>query len=138
MVTPAARREVVARLRESREVSERRACTMIAADRGVVRYRSRRPDDAALRGRLRELADQRRRFGYRRLHVLLRGEGWSVNRKKTQRLYREEGLPVRRCDGLTAGSPWRAPRSRRPQARTAAGRRTSCTTNWRTAAASGC
>jgi putative transposase len=42
------------------------------------------PDDAALRARLRELADQRRRFGYRRLHVLLRGEGWTMNRKKTQ------------------------------------------------------
>lgn len=79
MVTPAARREAVAHLRESLEVSERRACTMITADRSVVRYRSRRPDDAELRGRLRELADQRRRFGYRRLHVLLRGEGWSVN-----------------------------------------------------------
>ena len=67
MVTPAARREAVAHLRESLEVSERRACTMITADRSVVRYRSRRPDDAELRGRLRELADQRRRFGYRRL-----------------------------------------------------------------------
>lgn len=75
MVTPAARREAVAHLRESLEVSERRACTMIAADRSVVRYRSRRPDDTELRGRLRELAGQRRRFGYRRLHVLLRGEG---------------------------------------------------------------
>jgi transposase InsO family protein len=77
-------------------MSERRACTIIAADRSSVRYRSRRPDDAALRGRLRELADQRRRFGYRRLHVLLRRAGWSVNRKKAQRLYGEEGLAVRR------------------------------------------
>ena len=54
------------------------------------------PHHGALRARLRELADQRRRFGYRRLDVLLRGEGWAVNRKKTQRLYREEGLAVRR------------------------------------------
>jgi putative transposase len=77
-------------------VSERRACTIVAADRSAVRYRSRRPDDAALRARLRELADQRRRFGYRRLHVLLRSEGWTLNRKKTQRLYGEEGLAVRR------------------------------------------
>ena len=96
MVTPAARREAVAHLEASLEVSERRACSIIAADRSAVRYRSRRPDDAALRARLRELADQRRRFGYRRLHVLLRGEGWTMNRKKTQRLYREEGLAVRR------------------------------------------
>ena len=96
MVTPAARREAVAHLEESLEVSERRACSIIAADRSVVRYLSRRPDDSALRARLRELADQRRRFGYRRLHVLLRSEGWTMNRKKTQRLYGEEGLAVRR------------------------------------------
>ena len=75
MVTPAARREAVAHLEESLEVSERRACSIIAADRSVVRYLSRRPDDTVLRARLRELADQRRRFGYRRLHVLLRSAG---------------------------------------------------------------
>jgi len=96
MVTPAARRDAVAHLRASLEVSERRACAIIAADRSTVRYRAKRPDDAALRARLRELADQRRRFGYRRLHVLLCGEGWTMNRKKTQRLYGEEGLAVRR------------------------------------------
>lgn len=96
MVTPAARREAVAHLKESLDVSERRACTMIATDRSTVRYRAIRPDDTVLRARLRELADQRRRFGYRRLHVLLRGEGWTMNRKKTQRLYGEEGLAVRR------------------------------------------
>ena len=66
MVTPAAKREAVAHLRGSLEVSERRACSIIAADRSVVRYLSQRPDDSALRARLRELADQRRRFGYRR------------------------------------------------------------------------
>jgi hypothetical protein len=96
MVTPAARRDAVAHLRTSLEVSERRACAIVAVDRSTVRYRAKRPDDAALRARLRELADQRRRFGYRRLHVLLRGEGWTMNRKKTQRLYGEEGLAVRR------------------------------------------
>jgi putative transposase len=96
MVTPAAKREAVAHLKGSLEVSERRACRIIAADRSAVRYLSRRPDDAALRARLRDLADLRRRFGYRRLHVLLRSEGWTMNRRKTQRLYREEGLAVRR------------------------------------------
>lgn len=95
-MTPAGRRDAVAHLRTSLEVSERRACTIIAADRAAIRYRSRRPDDTDLRARLRELADERRRFGYRRLHVLLRQEGHIVNRKKTQRLYREEGLTVRR------------------------------------------
>jgi putative transposase len=96
MVTPAARRDAVAHAVEGHGMSERRACATMAVDRSSVRYRSTRPDDAALRARLRELADQRRRFGYRRLHVLLRQEGHALNRKKTQRLYREEGLAVRR------------------------------------------
>jgi putative transposase len=65
----------------------------------MVRYQSCRPSDRNLRERLRELASERRRFGYRRLHVLLRREGLVQNRKKTQRLYREEGLAVRRRRG---------------------------------------
>jgi putative transposase len=77
-------------------MSERRACSIIRVDRKMVRYCSRRPADAQLRARMRELAAERRRFGYRRLHVLLRQEGLVRNRKKTQRLYREEGLTVRR------------------------------------------
>jgi putative transposase len=96
MVTPAARRDAVAHAVETHGMSERRACAILGADRSSVRYRSIRPDDAAQRARLRELAEQRRRFGYRRLHVLLRLEGHGLNRKKTQRLYREEGLAVRR------------------------------------------
>lgn len=95
-MTPAARREAVAILAGTYEMSERRACRVIAADRSSVRYASRRPDEAALRARMRELAHDRRRFGYRRLHVLLKAEGLVVNRKKTERLYREEGLKVRR------------------------------------------
>ena len=75
MVTPAARREAVAHLRVAYEVSERRACTALGADRTSIRYRSSRPDDAAVRARLRELAAVRRRFGYRRLHVLLTARG---------------------------------------------------------------
>ena len=96
MVTPAERREAVAHAIEAHGVSERRACSLIGADRTGVRYRARRPDDAALRARLRELAQERRRFGYRRLHILLRNEGQMINKKKTQRLYREEGLSVSR------------------------------------------
>ena len=95
-MTPAARRSAVAHAVEVHGLSERRACAILCVDRSSARYRSRRPDDAALRARLRELADPRRRFGYRRLHALLRLEGHAVNRKKTQRLYREEGLAVRR------------------------------------------
>jgi putative transposase len=64
VVTPAARRDAVAQVRTLLEVSERRACAMIAVDRSLIRYSGKRPDDEVLRARLRELADQRRRFGY--------------------------------------------------------------------------
>ncbi|MDP3907693.1 IS3 family transposase [Novosphingobium sp.] len=96
LVTPAAKREAVARLQAFLGMSERRACRVIGADRKSMRYRSQRDDDAEVRSKLRELAQQRRRFGYRRLHILLRREGIVINRKKTQRLYREEKLAVRR------------------------------------------
>ena len=99
MVTPAAKREAVAHLQALLDVSERRACRVIAADRSGIRYQSRRDDDGMLRERLRDLAHQRRRFGYRRLHILLRCEGITINRKQTQRLYREESLTVRRRKG---------------------------------------
>jgi hypothetical protein len=66
-------------------LSERRACRVIDADRQSVRYRSIRDENAGLRERLRDLANQRRPFGYRRLHILLRREGVMINRKKTQR-----------------------------------------------------
>ncbi len=64
-------------------MSERRACRVIDADRKSVRYRSKRDDDAELREKLRELANQRRRFGYRRLHILLRREGIMISRFET-------------------------------------------------------
>ncbi len=72
MVGPAAKREAVAHLLNGFAVSERRACSMVSADRTMIRYRSRRPPETELRARLRELANQRRRFGYRRLFILLR------------------------------------------------------------------
>ena len=99
MVTPAAKREAVAHLQALLDVSERRACRVIAADRTSIRYRSCRDDDGALREKLRALAQERRRFGYRQLHSLLRRDGVLINRKKTQRLYRAEGLTVRRRKG---------------------------------------
>ncbi len=99
ILTPVAKREAVAHLTVTYEMSEPRVCEVIRADRKMVRYRSRRPSDEGLRERLRQLAAEQRRFGYRRLHVLLRGEGHGLNRKKTQRLYREEGLSVRRRRG---------------------------------------
>jgi len=109
MVTPVVRREAVAHLCASYEVSQRRACKLIGADRTSMRYRSRRPDEAVLRARLRELAAQRRRFGYRRLQILLRREGTRVNHKKLRRLYREERLQVRRGGGRKRALGTRAP-----------------------------
>ena len=79
--------------------AQERACRVIEVDRTVIRYQARRSDDGALREKLRALAQERRRFGYRRLHILLRRDGVLINRKKTQRLYREEGLTVRRRKG---------------------------------------
>ncbi len=96
MVRPAAKREAVAHLRSTLEMSERRACSLVAADRKMVRYRSRRPPDTALRARLRELANERRRFGYRRLFIMLRAQGEPSGINRIYRLYREEGLTVRK------------------------------------------
>ena len=109
MVTPALRREAVVHLIAAHQMSERRACRAAGVDRALVRYRSRRPDDAELRARLRALAHERRRFGYRRLHILLRREGWAVNRKRVQRLYREERLMVRKRGGRKRALGLRAP-----------------------------
>jgi len=109
MVTPAARREAAAHLCLSYQVSQRRACKVIGADRTSIRYRSRRPDDGAIRTRLRELAAQRRRFGYRRLHILLRREGMHMNHKKLRRLYAEERLRVRRRGGRKRALGTRSP-----------------------------
>jgi transposase InsO family protein len=96
MVGPAAKREAVAHLRSVLEMSERRACTIVGADRTMIRYHSRRPPDTELRARLRALANQRRRFGYRRLFILLRREGEPSGINRIYRLYREEGLTVRK------------------------------------------
>lgn len=109
MVTPAVRREAAAHLQLVHEVSQRRACRAIGVDRSVVRYRGLRPDDGALRGRLRELAACRRRFGYRRLGILLKREGVTMNHKKLRRLYREERLQVRRRGGRKRALGTRAP-----------------------------
>ena len=99
MVRPAAKREAVAHLREHFQMSERRACSLLAADRKMIRYRSRRPPETELRERLRDLANERRRFGYRRLFILLRREGEASGINRIYRLYREEGLGVRKRKG---------------------------------------
>lgn len=95
MVTPSVRREVVKAL-QSRGHAERRACVLVSLQRSTCRYVARRQDDPKLVARLRELAEERPRFGYRRLHALLRREGRRVNRKRVYRLYKAAGLAVRR------------------------------------------
>jgi transposase InsO family protein len=96
MVTPAVKREAVVHLKAHLGLSERRACEIAGADRKMVRYQSQRAPDTALRDRLRDLANERRRFGYRRLFVLLRREVEPSGINRIYRLYREEGLTVRR------------------------------------------
>jgi putative transposase len=109
MVRPAAKREAVAHLKEAFQMSERRACKMVAADRKTVRYRSVRPAETDLRTRLRELANERRRFGYRRLFILLRREGEPSGINRIYRLYREEGLIVRKRKSRRRAVGSRAP-----------------------------
>ncbi len=95
MVTLSVRREVVAYFK-SLGHAERRACELASLQRSTCRYVSRRKDDPKLTKRLRELAEERPRFGYRRIHALLRREGHEVNRKRVYRLYKIAGLAVRR------------------------------------------
>lgn len=95
MVSPVQRRAVVAWAQNSYRVSERRACRALGVARSVVRYRSVKPPDVAIRRRLHELAAVRPSFGMRRLHVLLRRDGLPINLKKVRRIYREEGLQLK-------------------------------------------
>jgi transposase InsO family protein len=78
------------------DLSERRACSIVDADRKMIRYRSCRPPDTEPRSRLKALANERKRFGYRRMFVLLRQEGEASGINRIYRLYREEGLTVRK------------------------------------------
>jgi putative transposase len=95
--------------RDAHGISERRACSIIGADRSAMRYRHRRSDDAATRMRLKALAAERRRFGWRRLKLLLEREGIRMNHKKLRRLYGEERLQVRRRGGRKRALGTRAP-----------------------------
>jgi putative transposase len=95
-VKPAARREGVAYVGQRFGMSQSRACGLIRMHRSTCRYRSFRGDDRGLRERMLEHAARRPRFGYRRIHVLLRREGELVNHKRIYRLYRYLGLSVRR------------------------------------------
>ena len=109
MVTPDVKRNAVAHVRAQHGVSQRRACEVLSVDRSSIRYCSVRPDDASIRKAMKKVASERRRFGYRRLHVLLTREGIIMNHKKLRRLYREERLQVRRRSGRKRALGTRAP-----------------------------
>lgn len=96
MVSPQARREAVTHVMTAHLLGITRACGLIGISRSLYRYEAKRPADTTLKDRLTELAAQKRRYGYRRLHVLLRREGWQLNQKRTYRVYREAGLMVRK------------------------------------------
>jgi len=96
VVRPAERRQVVTYLVTRHGSSQRRACRLAQLRRATMRYQARPHDQTALRERLRALAQERPRFGYRRLTVLLRREFGAVNHKRVYRLYCAEGLRVRR------------------------------------------
>ena len=85
-VRPDRARELVGYLQSSYGVSERRACDAFPSSRATIRYKSRRPDQASLQMRIKELATIRVRYGYRRIHVLLLREGWAINHKRTRRI----------------------------------------------------
>ena len=91
----AAKRECVRQL-QAKGLSERQACRLVGISTSVLRYQPREDGNEPLRERLKELAGQHRRHGYRMLHNRLRNDGWAINVKRTYRLYREEGLMVRK------------------------------------------
>jgi len=85
-------RQLVDDFRGTWQVSIRRACGVLRAERTSYHYRGSRADQANLKKQIREIAETRVRYGYRRIHVLLRREGWDVNGKRVYRLYKELGL----------------------------------------------
>jgi len=94
-VRPVRKRKLVDAVCGQWGVSIRRACQLVEMDRSTYHYRSRRPGQAGLEQRIKEICQTRVRYGYRRVHVLLRREGWPINHKRTRRLYRELRLQLR-------------------------------------------
>jgi putative transposase len=92
---PARQRQLVAAVQVDWGVSQRRACATLDVNRSTCQYRSRRPGQAPLEARIKEICETRVRYGYRRVHVHLRREGWDVNHKKVHRIYNELGLQLR-------------------------------------------
>ena len=109
ILTPGARRKAVDWAVKEKGLSQRRACDQAGIDLRLCRYRPKRSGDGVIRQRLRELASERRRFGYRRLHILLKREGFRLNWNKLYRVYTEERLTVRKRGGRKRALGTRAP-----------------------------
>ena len=92
---PGRKRPLVDQLRSDWKVSARRACSTLRVARSLYIYKSRRNDQADLKVKIRDICETRVRYGYRRVHILLRREGWEVNPKRVYRLYKEMGLQLR-------------------------------------------
>jgi putative transposase len=109
LLTPGERRVAVTWAIEQKGYSQRRACGLVGLEPKTYRYASKRPADGAIRTRLHLLAAERRRFGYRRLHILLAREGVLLNHKRLFRLYHEERLGVRKRGGRKRALGTRSP-----------------------------
>jgi len=109
VVTPDGRRQAVAYLCEAHGVSQRRACNVMQTDRSSVRYQSKRVNDNEQREAIKRISKERRRFGYRRINVMLQREGIHMNHKKLRRIYAEENLQVRRRGGRKRALGMRRP-----------------------------
>ena len=111
-----ARRDAALRAMRDHDISQRRACTLVGVDPKTVR-RERSPDNPDIRREMGKIAEKRRRFGYRRIGILLERKGITMNHKKLYRLYREEGLSVRRRRGRKRARGSRSPQALRPNQR---------------------
>ena len=109
LLTPGSRRAAVTWAIKQKSYSQRRACRLVGLEPKTYRYASKRPYDGEIRARLRVLAGDRRRFGYRRLHILLAREGVRLNHKRLFRLYRDERLGVCKRGGRKRALGTRSP-----------------------------
>jgi putative transposase len=95
VVSPQAKREAMHEL-IAQGFSQRRACSLLFFDRSVGRYKAKPKDNQHLKSKIISIAHERKRFGYRRIHIMMKREGYKVNHKKIYRLYKEIGLKIRR------------------------------------------
>lgn len=99
MVAPQAKKTCVVVLKNEHAMSERHACTLVGTNRSQVRYCSQKTPEIDFKNKIKEIAMKHRRFGYRRIHTLLKKSGYKVNHKKVFRYYQEMGLKVLKRGG---------------------------------------